>query len=52
MGKDELYKLRKDLTDQMDILKFSPDLSELLGRCVESVTGHINCVEHLERRAS
>ena len=49
MNREELYKLREDIMDEIRLLHFSPNLKGLLVRCADSVTEHINCVEYIEQ---
>ena len=56
MNKAELYKLREDVAneiknfDQIHDLDFSVVAADLLARCQDVVTAHINCIEHIERQ--
>ena len=56
MNKVELFKLREDVARelkhyvQIHDLDFSVVVADLLARCQDVVTAHINCIEHIERQ--
>ena len=54
--KSDLFRLQKDLADEIKMLREIPpketnlmDNIELLGRCIDAITGYINWIEYIER---